>query len=410
MKSINEEEDRKAKGLAQSLSALNDAAAKHAQEVCDYNARNKGGAKECHEKPFEVKPNSLQGTTNIVIPPRRSCERREIGVIGLPKTGRSTLIGALAGGVWPHHLSTNPVPSTNPTTSQKSNIYKLNYPNNGFVDGGIDGNQPIYDDFFRKSQLKNLHALLVTIDGTLREEDYLVITLALNYRIPIAIVRTKLDEWLDNRPKTQSRDAYLQNDKEFIHKSLRDLGVDFSKSQIYNVSALAMITVTADGAESEMIKYKQDEELLMRFLETPDGSAVETPKPSIQCNVLLLGLKGAGKSALKDSLHRCFTSNNMAMEEQTYDETMSTSNVIQYEFVKFQKNPNDYFRKLQYITAKIYLIVVPHTVGRIDVELVKHFIDRKQNFAVLLSRTDEQIDNLKRNKSFIRNQDYIKQS
>ena len=190
-------------------------------------------------------------------------------------------------------------------------MYKLSYPNNGFVNGSIEENRNIYENFFKRAKLSFLSVLLVTIDGNLREEDFLVLTLAEQFGIQTAIIRTKLDEWLDNRPKNQTNEEYVENDKNFILKSLHNLGLNFPREQIYNISSLAMIVVAEDGPQSDMAKYQQDDQLLLTYLHkiTVDAKpfSMQTNYPQNNLfDVVVVGLRGAGKSTLTESLRRIF--------------------------------------------------------------------------------------------------------
>uniref|UniRef100_A0A914PEH5 GTP-binding protein n=1 Tax=Panagrolaimus davidi TaxID=227884 RepID=A0A914PEH5_9BILA len=329
----------------------------------------------------------LVGSCDIVI--ENSIKACSIGVIGLPKTGRSILIKALAGNVSQDELLCNPIPA------MQAFIYKLNYPNNGFINGSVEQNRPIFEAFFQKSKLTNLAVLLVTIDGAVREEDYLVLFLAQQYNIQTAIIRTKLDEWLDNRPPGQSKQEYVAKDKDFVIGKLQSLGVQYPYTSIYNVSAIAMMRNAKNGPGSDMIKYIQDEEALMKSLNFDRSPAVTAYQNPMNVDIFVMGLKGAGKTSIIEGLRvRKVLHNNHAVFELTYDETMPIENVIS---------------TLNNTRAKLYLIIVPHTIGNIDARITNHFIKKELNFAVCLNRSDEMIDNLKKQNEFTNLQEFIAQ-
>ena len=319
-KRIKEEEEKEALGLIQSLKNLKEVVALKSQEM---RTHNKAG---CQTEVFEtevnmeVDSNKLCGLACVIIP--ELSKTPTFAVMGLPKTGRSTLVGALAGGIWPKNLNSNPVETSS------GHLYKLNYPNNGFVHGSINENRAIYEDFFKNSRLHLLSALLVTIDGNLREEDFLVLTLAEQYGIQTAIIRTKLDEWLDNRPKNQTKEEYVENDKNFIMESLHKLDLNFSKNKIYNVSALAMIVIAEDGIQSEMAEYQQDENNIQEFLNHCDSKMGFASDQKDSVDMVVTGLKGSGKTTIIDGLRKTGFINEKAVTEFWYDESMSAHNVI----------------------------------------------------------------------------------
>uniref|UniRef100_A0AC35FVB8 Thioredoxin domain-containing protein n=1 Tax=Panagrolaimus sp. PS1159 TaxID=55785 RepID=A0AC35FVB8_9BILA len=67
----------------------------------------------------------------------------------------------------------------------------------------------------------------------------------------------------------------------------------------------------------------------------------------------------------------------------------------------------DVLKKLENIRAKIYLIVVANTVCKIDANLAENFVKTGKNFAVLLSKSDEIIGNLKKQQTFVCMEDYV---
>lgn len=58
----------------------------------------------------------------------------------------------------------------------------------------------------------------------------------------------------------------------------------------------------------------------------------------------------------------------------------------------------------------MYLIVVPNTVGNIDAKLVQKLVHADKKFAFILNKSDEIMDNLKKQKTFVSKEDYIQQS
>uniref|UniRef100_A0A914Y4R1 IRG-type G domain-containing protein n=1 Tax=Panagrolaimus superbus TaxID=310955 RepID=A0A914Y4R1_9BILA len=193
---------------------------------------------------------------NVVI---QNNGKAKVGVIGLSMSGRNTLIGALAGGIRPDKISSNPFSKTS------YDIYKINYPNNGVIERTIDENVKIYEEFFQTMKLQNLSALLVTVYGSLRDNDFFIISSAQRHGIPIGIVRTKLDEWLDNTH--DSKECYIQKDKKFIRNSLKSEKIEKMDDLIFNISALSYIIIAEEGQQNcSMAKYLQDEPLLEEFL------------------------------------------------------------------------------------------------------------------------------------------------
>uniref|UniRef100_A0A914Q3Z4 G domain-containing protein n=1 Tax=Panagrolaimus davidi TaxID=227884 RepID=A0A914Q3Z4_9BILA len=242
-----------------------------------------------------------------------------IGIIGLPKTGRSTLIGALMGGIWPETLNENPV-----ITINKIPIYKLSYPNNGFIQGSVNENREIYQNYFINSQLLNLSALVICISENVREEDLLVFSIASDYHIPTIIARTKLDQWLHNLPQNKTKNDYIEGDKKYVSCEFRELGLNISSSIIFNVSALSSIKI-AEGSGTHMMKYLCDDKKLREYLKLENENVRENEAMS-SVDVLVLGLNRAGKSAIIDGLKSKFA--NISFGEQNYDETMSVDTVI----------------------------------------------------------------------------------
>uniref|UniRef100_A0AC35FD59 IRG-type G domain-containing protein n=1 Tax=Panagrolaimus sp. PS1159 TaxID=55785 RepID=A0AC35FD59_9BILA len=192
---------------------------------------------------------------NVIV---QSNSKVNIGVIGLSMSGRNTLIGALAGGIWPDKIISNP------TSTPSYDIYKLNYPNNGVIERSIEKNVKIYEEFFQTIQMQNLAILLVTVYGSLRDNDYLIISLAQRHNLKVAIIRTKLDEWLDNTH--ESKENYIQSDKKFIRDSLKSEKIEKMDHLIFNISALSYITVAEESQNCLMAKYLQDEPLLEKLL------------------------------------------------------------------------------------------------------------------------------------------------
>jgi GTP-binding protein EngB required for normal cell division len=192
---------------------------------------------------------------NVIV---QSNGKVNIGVIGLSMSGRNTLIGALAGGIWPDKIILNP------TSTPSYDIYKLNYPNNGVIERSIEENVKIYEEFFQTMQMQNLSILLVTVYGSLRDNDYFIISLAQRHDLQVAIIRTKLDEWLDNTHV--SKENYIQSDKKFIRDSLKSEKIEKMDHLIFNISALSYITVAEESQNCLMAKYLQDEPLLEKFL------------------------------------------------------------------------------------------------------------------------------------------------
>uniref|UniRef100_A0AC35FVB9 IRG-type G domain-containing protein n=1 Tax=Panagrolaimus sp. PS1159 TaxID=55785 RepID=A0AC35FVB9_9BILA len=256
LKLINEESEQKSISLAKSLTELQTVVKEKKREMSetqrDSQAINskQGNIQQdsVSNQPIKLVENQMLGTIDVII--ENTNDSKNIAVIGLPKTGRSTLVGALAGGIWPKNLSQNPV------NTKYGKIYKLNYPNNGFIDGSVNENRPIYEEFFQNAKLSNLSTLIITIDGSVREEDYLVLSLAQKYCIPTVIARTKLDEWLDNRPKDQSKEDYVKDDKKFVIESLQKLGINFSQNNIFNISALSTIIIAEEGSQSDMLIWR----------------------------------------------------------------------------------------------------------------------------------------------------------
>jgi GTP-binding protein EngB required for normal cell division len=335
-------------------------------------------------QPIKLVENQMIGTIDVII--ENTNNSKNIAVIGLPKTGRSTLVGALAGGIWPKNLSQNPM------NTKYGKIYKLNYPNNGFIDGSVNENRPIYEEFFQNAKLSNLSTLIITIDGSVREEDYLVLSLAQKYCIPAVIARTKLDEWLDNRPKDQSKEDYVKDDKKYVIESLQKLGINFSQNNIFNISALSTIIIAEEGSQSDMFQYLQDEQSLLSMLQFEDNKNVVLLNEKQQPDVVILGLSGAGKSTIMDGLLSLHLMGNDKIKKINYDETMPTEDVL---------------KQLENICAKIYLIVVANTVGKMDANLVENFVKTGKNFAILLSKSDEIIGNLKKQQTFVCVEDYV---
>ena len=58
----------------------------------------------------------------------------------------------------------------------------------------------------------------------------------------------------------------------------------------------------------------------------------------------------------------------------------------------------------------MFLIAVPHTMGQIDAQLTKYFVNRAKAFAITFTKSDEIIDNLKKQKAFTTKEDFIFQS
>uniref|UniRef100_A0A914C2F2 IRG-type G domain-containing protein n=1 Tax=Acrobeloides nanus TaxID=290746 RepID=A0A914C2F2_9BILA len=154
----------------------------------------------------------IEVSKNFKVPPKDS--KISVGVIGLAKSGRSFLIGAIAGGLWPEQMGTkNPI-----ELAENCLIYKLSYPNGGFVNGSVNENRPIFEEFFRDSNLKNLSLLLITVESTFREEDYLTLELARHFNISTLILRTKLDTWLDNLPNIKN--FTLENKQQYVQEGI----------------------------------------------------------------------------------------------------------------------------------------------------------------------------------------------
>uniref|UniRef100_A0AC34FIU9 IRG-type G domain-containing protein n=1 Tax=Panagrolaimus sp. ES5 TaxID=591445 RepID=A0AC34FIU9_9BILA len=112
------------------------------------------------------------------------------------------------------------------------------------------------------------------------------------------------------------------------------------------------------------------------------------PSPEI----VVVGLKNAGKSEIINAIQDAVSLNRRNFKKISYDEMDSCAKII---------------KKIK--GAKLYLIVVPHTVGRLDALIAAHLFQTERNVIVLLNKSDEHIDNLKKHRKFTSLESYIQQ-
>uniref|UniRef100_A0A914YEM5 Uncharacterized protein n=1 Tax=Panagrolaimus superbus TaxID=310955 RepID=A0A914YEM5_9BILA len=115
----------------------------------------------------------------------------------------------------------------------------------------------------------------------------------------------------------------------------------------------------------------------------------------INVDIVILGLKSSGKSSIAESLRQYL--NLSQLEKHIYE--------IEYSEML---DVNEIITKIKNTNSKIYIFVVPNTVGRMDAELSKYLINSNKNVCIVLNKSDEMIDNLKKQQNFFGNDDYVK--
>uniref|UniRef100_A0AC34FYK1 Uncharacterized protein n=1 Tax=Panagrolaimus sp. ES5 TaxID=591445 RepID=A0AC34FYK1_9BILA len=338
LKIINEEDEQKLRALTKTLGELKTVVAEKAQEMKGIKLIPEDPKPNVYHPIIHVEDNKLIGSSSIIINEGPS----NIGVIGLPKSGRSFLIGALAGGIWPKDL-----PTANPARLKSvQNEYQKESEN-------------------RQRQEENQIETLKSIN----EEDEQKLT---------ALTKTLGELKTVVAEKAQE---------------MKDLNMPFSKNHIFNISALAMIQISEEGVTSNMTIYKQDELALLAHL-NEHGFGDQRKPDLINADIVILGIKGAGKSTIAESLRHCL---NLSKREKfiyeiEYSEMMDVDEIL---------------AKIDISKSPIYLFVIPNTVGKMDAELSKYLINFNKNVCVVLNKSDEMIDNLKKQQNFYGNDDYV---
>uniref|UniRef100_A0A914YJ43 Uncharacterized protein n=1 Tax=Panagrolaimus superbus TaxID=310955 RepID=A0A914YJ43_9BILA len=89
-----------------------------------------------------------------------------------------------------------------------------------------------------------------------------------------------------------------------------------------------MIRISEEGPESEMKEYQQDEKALIKKLQQlHNGSYLLIPKNS--ADILILGLKNAGKSAMANALQKLeIVDGGKSIEEMSYNEMDCCDEII----------------------------------------------------------------------------------
>uniref|UniRef100_A0AC34G3F1 IRG-type G domain-containing protein n=1 Tax=Panagrolaimus sp. ES5 TaxID=591445 RepID=A0AC34G3F1_9BILA len=141
-----------------------------------------------------------------------------------------------------------------------------------------------------------------------------------------------------------------------------------------------------------MIKYQQDEKRLLERIHHQHNSIREVSSSDTKSDIVVLGLKNAGKSVIVNAIKKFEFLQNEIINEVSYDEMHSF---------------NDIIKQIENADAKLYLIVIPNTVGSLDAKIASDLVQTNKNIVILLNKSDEIIDNLKKQGTFTSTESYI---